>query len=697
MYFNVSFRRIIGFIMIALAVLLIPQPRKLPDSKAVTAIGDPGILMQRYREWKHKQPDFGRFDLALVPLQHHALARGSKHGQVTFQVQEARVVAQVYGFEKDMGLELWLANGVRIFSSEEFPETALRKIGRFEFRRSCAYLEADLKGVLDDGFKMDQVIVSPAGADPIRTGVLVASPSLFQRLYAAERLWENDNSPSIVKAAHATEATGFPDVFNDLVTEGEDLFFNEAFAGNGRTCGTCHPATNNFTIDPTFIATLPGNDPLFAAEFVPALIFGNPANLDGDGNPRRFENPSLMRSFGLIVENVDGMDDLQNRFTMRSVPHNIGLTVSVTTPPNDLTPPDDRTGWSGDGAPRGIVDGIAVSGRVRDFILGAIIQHYPKTMERSFTGANADFRSATPNELDALEAFLFSVGRQQELELQDGFANTLVLKDPEAEAGKLLFRDGTPPGSFTCNNCHSNAGANVSGGSNPGNRNFNTGVELFLQNRINDPNFTVVGEPRPVDGGFGTNPQGDFTTLTEQPGFVNENFGDLRFNTVSLVEAADTPPFFHSNVIDNLEDAIRFFNTPEFLAASGRSIPFNATQVNQVAAFLRVINAIDNVENAALRSAGRALVALGTDPNPDDVINRALEIAIADTQDAIDVLNQGGLHNSGGLPNNAVKQLNVAKTRFQQAMNTAANDNARINHIEKAQANLLNAVDLMRF
>ena len=38
---------------------------------------------------------------------------------------------------------------------------------------------------------------------------------------------------------------------------------NETFNGNGRTCATCHPPINNFTLDPEFIRTLKGNDPLF--------------------------------------------------------------------------------------------------------------------------------------------------------------------------------------------------------------------------------------------------------------------------------------------------------------------------------------------------------------------------------------------------------------------------------------------------
>src|SRR3989442_15209482 len=102
-----------------------------------------------------------------------------------------------------------------------------------------------------------------------------------------------------------------PDRQSQLIPRGRDLFFNETFAGNGRTCGTCHPAENNFTIDPAFIATLPKDNPLFVAEFNPNLR-------------ENFENPALMREFGLILENLDGFDDLKNKFVMRGVPHTLG-------------------------------------------------------------------------------------------------------------------------------------------------------------------------------------------------------------------------------------------------------------------------------------------------------------------------------------------------------------------------------------
>ena len=90
-----------------------------------------------------------------------------------------------------------------------------------------------------------------------------------------------------------------------------------------------------------------------------------------------------------------------------------------------------------------------------------------------------------------------------------------------------------------------------------GNRKFNTGIEFLLHNCINDLNFTVVGQLRPVDGGFGTNPVGGFGTLLEQPGFTNENFGNQTFNTVSLIEAADIARENHlQNTQTHLQNAV---------------------------------------------------------------------------------------------------------------------------------------------
>lgn len=116
-----------------------------------------------------------------------------------------------------------------------------------------------------------------------------------------------------------------------LIAKGREIFFNGTFAGNGRTCGTCHRAEENFTLSPAFIAALPADDPLFVAETNPELAEG-------------FENPVLMRGFALILENQDGFDDLTNNFNMRGVPHMLALRTSIDSAQGP------RTGWSGDGA-----------------------------------------------------------------------------------------------------------------------------------------------------------------------------------------------------------------------------------------------------------------------------------------------------------------------------------------------------------
>ena len=639
---------------VALTGLIVPTAHNKDDQTLVTtAVGDPDNLRTQYENWKKtvgSDPSQLRFILRSPQIHSQQAMIGEVQVRLKDGILSAHIPESLVG-----SYALYLTReGAQLYKPGADADVGTVAMGSF---KEDGTLSVSVQALLDSGFEFEQLIVAKEGVNPLASPALVGSASLFQRLLAAEHAQAGAEG-SLIPVAHAGIPSLFPSVFNDLVTQGEDLFFLEAFEGNGRSCGTCHEATNNFTIDVPFMESLADDDPLFVAEFVPPLIFGHPENLDENGRPRRFENPALMRAFGLIVENLDGMDDLENRFTMRGVPHNIGMTVSVDNPPQALSPPEQRTGWSGDGAPSGVVGGIAASGRVRDFILGAIVQHYPKTMARSFDGPNPDFRVPTPQELDALEAFMFSVGRQAELELNDGLPNSLSLADPDAEAGKVLFRDGIPPGSFTCNSCHAQAGANILAGDNPGNRNFNTGVELFLRNRMNDPAFTVVGEPRPVDGGFGLNPNGDFTALTPQPGFVNENFGNMQFNTVSVVEAADTAPFFHNNIAATVEDSIRFYNSPEFTQSFfNLAIPFDDDQVAKVAKFMRAINALDNIENSSIRHANRALIALGQNSVNDPVVNRILDIAIADAEDAFQVLEEGELHNTGPLARNAVKKL----------------------------------------
>lgn len=347
---------------------------------------------------------------------------------------------------------------------------------------------------------------------------------------------------SMIVAACQLSPPSIPE--EDIVTKGERIFFNETFNGNGRTCGTCHRAEDNFGLSPNFVATLPQDDALFVAE--------TNTKLAAD-----FEKPRLMREFALILENQDGFDDLPNNFNLRGVPHTLALRNSI----DSATGP--QTGWSGDGSPG--------DGSLRSFAVGAVIQHFTLTTERI---AGVDFRLPDDDELDALEAFQLSLGRQEELSLP------LALTGTVASRGQEIFMDRTLG---KCNACHFNAGANGDPaifGDGAGNLNFNTGVE-----DLPDQPADLSGERVPPDDGFGVPGNGEF-------------------NTPPVVEAADTGPFFHNNSVETIEAAVAFYNGDAFnnspggqllVGATGSGINLEVTQVVAVAAFLRVINAMENI------------------------------------------------------------------------------------------------------
>lgn len=378
-----------------------------------------------------------------------------------------------------------------------------------------------------------------------------------------------------------------PDPGDDLVKRGEVLFFEGTFDGNGRTCGTCHPRENNFTLDPEFIATLPNDDPLFVAETNPDLA-------------KNFENPRLMRQLGLILENLDGFSDLENVFVMRGIPHTLALRTSVAS---GVGP---RTGWSGDGAPG--------DGSLRSFATGAVIQHFTKTTNRV---AGVDFRLPTDEELDALEAFQLSLGRQEDLTLP------IALEGEVAARGQEIFLDRTLG---KCSFCHFNAGANGDPavfGAQAGNLSFDTGVE-----ELPDQPADLTGEPVPPDDGFGIP-------------------GNGQFNTPPLVEAADTPPFFHNDTVATIESAVAFYNGDAFnnspagqvlAGATGGGINLEVTQVEAVAAFLRVLNALENIRQSIelLEASGKA--------RPSERERRVVSQASHEIDDASRVLAERALH-----------------------------------------------------
>jgi len=412
---------------------------------------------------------------------------------------------------------------------------------------------------------------------------------------------------------------------------GADIFMKENFNGNGRTCGTCHRVERNFAIDPTFIARLPNSDPLFIAE-------NTSDNLPLNG----LEIPAQLRARGLILENVDGTqpEGPTVRFVLRSVPHNLSQGTSVTRPSFEPNPPAESTGWSGDGAPSSGTNasGVPMTGRLADFTNGAINQHFTRSLNRVI---GTDFRQATEPEGQAVATFMRALGRTNEISL-----NAVTFSDPDADAGRVRFMNSL------CNTCHNNAGANDNGS----NQNFLTGVE-----GVRNP--ALAGFP--FDGGFGAFGGG--------PPFA---IGNASFNTPPVIEAADSGPFFHTDTqvlnsndpaqntdsVQTIEQAVGFYNSSQF------QLGFTATEIRNVARFLRALNAVFNIQMASNRIIGARNMgnALGNVARVDRMQRRLAQMTLFELDDAVRVLSQGVVN----LNPAQADRVRTARTRIETVVNT---------------------------
>jgi cytochrome c peroxidase len=622
------------------------------DARSEVGYGDVATLRTAFENWRAAYESKGgspeRLKLGLGYSKALSERYTQARGRLELNLLDGALSFRAAGLDRGE-YDLWFVDNRPGTGNSAKPEAAdrLLRIGRLKAEQGRAALETRLNPEQLSGFVLDTVALTEAGKSPVEGLLISGSADLLQKLYYADQPWtaaevgdlkhraEHRPAPFeflLPKVAQADAAADLGPILGPLVAQGRQLFHKETFGGNGRTCGTCHREDNNFTLDPNFIMDLPRTDPLFVAETNPALA--------------GLENPTLMRKYGLILTHVDG----PGVDVFRSVPHTLSLATSIaseTMAGGGEFAQDEQfanaTGWSGDGAPG--------SGSLREFTLGAVAQHLPKTLNRQ---AGADFRVPTADELDAIQAYLLSLGRSKDYPVyQLHFADTLT------QAGKVLFdtkqnpcsngadQKGNPavcPSGQTvvqgqtanCNGCHQNAGGRSS--TTNANPTRNTGVE-----RMNIHPARLVKPDLPYDGGFGQTasqcgPKGD------QP-----CYGDGRFNTTPLIEAADTAPFFHNNAVSTLEEAIASYNSDAFNTSQGaltskladRRVKLDSTQVVAVASFLRAVNALENLRlSDRLDTQAMQVAAKGK--------ATALELArlgYKENQDAIRVLKEGVLGN----------------------------------------------------
>jgi hypothetical protein len=493
---------------------------------------------------------------------------GTANGNATLNLNTGHVTASLNNVPDGRDFDLWLVKNEK--GGTMAPEScdSMLKVGTFSSGGNFRTLDVNIGE--DVIFDLDLIVVTKAGKKPTESRIVLGDRTIMEkRLFRFRMGKQLDNVKGTL--ANNIETT------DPLVARGAQLFFNETFGGNGRTCGTCHRADDSLTIDPDFISKLPKNDPLFVAETNPKLA--------------GLEDMTLLRSKGLILENLDGSFDTH---VMRGVPHTLSLGTTNGIANAFFGPPDQRLGWSGDGGP----------GRstLHEFTFGAIVQHFTKTLQRR---PGVDFRIPTQEELDALEAFQLFTGRQKAADFQSIFPT-----DEHASKGQRLFNN------VGCTNCHNDTFGFVDSF----NSNFDTGVANLIPELPHDDGFNS-----PFNGG-----QGDGT-----------------FNVPPLVEAADTPPFFHNNAVNTIEDAVGFYFSDTFRASNSSFFifdfnfetgqPTTTEDHDNMAAFLRVINSAANIDQ--VRKRVDYVKKVRSSGNTD-----LLKIALADAKDARRVLGDKGLN-----------------------------------------------------
>lgn len=751
-----------GYAIVAVS----PWPSSQPETASeVAGVGSVSNLQKNYERWSESYDATDPAGPVLTMLWTRGLSSefSKAKGIAQLNLEKETVSVRIKGLEDTDIADVWLVDNQPGSGRSVMPEQGdnMVKVGSLQFDGDKAWLDARIAGLAE--FKLDMIVLARRDGTPGQDGILYGTTSLFQKVYhypSHSASWKEIKRDgfSLISTAKATGITPpkfFPDLDSNLVNRGRDLFFNETFNGNGRSCGTCHREADNMALGLKTIAGLPDNDPLFIVE--------HPTRADGSPNPLyndyRMEKPALMRRLGLILENLNGFRELDGSFTtrvnMRAPTHVLSVRTTLAPPPavafDDGTlpvSPDDlvfaeRVGWSGDGTPTGFHEdffesnGRDLTGSLRDFVIGAIIQHYPLTLERSGLAVDEsgnprqpDFRFATEEELDAIEAFMLSIGRQQE----NDDLNTITLTDEVADRGRLNYMgfnvfdpdpdDGRPP--LNCNSCHFNGGANTDPtfpfvaavtpnhdlddlGANDGsipshNRSFGPQVERLadqagdiIAQEVDDPSVAgncfdqglaevplvpgdAAGTPSP---GCDANPFDNGFAFGFDDELADQRAANNRFNAPVVFEAMDNPPFFHGHQINTIEGAVAFYATNRHLRSGEllpAIVPLNGAQVANVARFLRVMGADFNAASAITLSKK----ALGLKKAGDRKTNA--QLARAEVDDAIELLDPVDLHITDAVPLFIKARDLLAAASRNGNRNTL---NAAVDKLEAAQSSMI--------
>ncbi|MBL8176105.1 MAG: hypothetical protein JNK48_15610 [Bryobacterales bacterium] len=638
----------------------------IPDAAPNTGMADPAGLLRLYNQYRAARPSGTTVQIGLTGLGNLSQTAPAAFGMLRADLASGAVRSQLRGMPEG-AYELWLADNRASAGATALADSSdtILRAGAYRATPDGLLLDASLTREQLSGFELDRAYVTPAGQHPSMGFVLTGAANFYERL-ARGYVRNPENTAIAVETENDVWA---------LVAAGRNIFLRERFNGNGRTCSSCHVESNNFTVDPAFLATLPASDPVFIHE--------------RNSDLKELENPDLLRKLGVFVANADGFDDPRNKFTLRPAPSLQGLALQ-STPPEPVLVADftaigaaadtpERLGWSNDALP------------LRDFAIGAIVQHMPKSLNRR---AGTDFRLPTDEELDAMAAFQLSLGRSEEFDL-----TRLKLFNPQAIAGQKLYLDTGnigEPGHKNCNACHFNGGGTGAFAFNPDAPGFTPKLDGLPRGFNVSTGTNVNALPialqlkLPRDGGFGAIPLpgGGFGNF----GFIPDvgSFPVEEFTSNSIIEAADTAPYFHNHTVATLEESIAFYGSPAYQAVESIGdkiagpVPVKISddpsdpEVQAIATFLRVLNALENIRSAvsATERARRVVRA-------EDAREIAL-LAREEAKDAFEVLSSGSLSRAADFT------ITLARARL-----VAAATALQENNLERALTSLRGAREVL--
>jgi cytochrome c peroxidase len=538
------------FVAVVLGCVSVWLPDEAPSraqssADAAAAVQGPRFKAM-YEEWSaaHEQRGGDRNVTVTLAAEssnaHMTGAEATPTGLALLNVIDGKIRVVVGALDPSAEYDVWLVDHRPIAgNSAGFDKSDSYLLAGSLARNGSQWeLETDLGAKPFVDFQVDTVAVSVKGSHPTQQVALQGSPDLFQNLYTSLR------TPALFAASDYVAPGAFPSrdgrplidsnvamaqdtldmvrnfgvaedtrrqltvvdanvVTDALVRQGAQLFIQEEFMGNGRTCETCHNFLNNITLSRLDVALRPDTDSLFVSEnqqaLAPRMMNGRVVfPLDNPVGPRNAR--PCVREDGLdvnippVCRSVPHLQAFST--TLRPSPPAVApLGVPMVTPPFQaffpgpvaMVPPAGQTGdapsndiivgdakgrvgitvdntitlglrggWGGD---LGIEPGINGFGNNGGIVIGAVAILLTKSGNRV---PGTDFRVPTPAEINAIAAFYNTLGRQADINL-----SAIRLTDPIADLGRQIFlNDGTmgpmmdpsgaPLATGKCNVCHEN-------------------------------------------------------------------------------------------------------------------------------------------------------------------------------------------------------------------------------------------------